>query len=166
MTKYICVQSMSDLSLEKDECFIKTPDFVQDVIDCRYQRPNTNLLSPTYMRAIADYIGYKYDPAFPGSGCMVVQDFNGVPFSSVEDIGKAVVKMFRKHYPKIFDANIDYQIKNRPFGTKLIYFVGDHLDSGMFAKNGIDAIDLKDVDIYMGRKEKKTNKGSFKKIEE
>jgi len=166
MTKYVCVKLVPDRPLDKDECVIGLPDFVQDVQDCRCRRPNTGLLSAFYMRSLADHIGHKYDPQFPGSGHIVVNDYNGVPFKTIEDVAKTVTKMFRRYYPQIFDAYVEHQIKNKPFGVKLVYFVGDHADSGSFSRNGIDAIDEKDVDVYMGRKEKKPNKGSFKKIED
>jgi len=165
MTKYVCVTSVPDHDLCKEEMIVKVPDFIQDVIECRQHMPNTGVLSPSYVHALANHIGHKYDPEFTGSGLMVVNDLKGVPFNNASDIAASMVKFFRRYYPKIFDACIDYQIKNKPMGIKLVYFVGDHLDSSAFVKNGIDVIDLKDVDIYMGRKDKKFNKGQFKKTD-
>lgn len=167
MTKYVCVAALADDQIiEKGEHVIITPDFVQDVRDCRQHSPSSGLLSPVYARALIDFIGHKYDPNFPGAGKFVVQEINGVPFKDEADIAKAIAKLFRKYYPAIVDSYITYQIRNIPFGTKLIYFVGDFLDTSAFIKNGIDSISIKDVDVYMGRKDKKINKGGFKKLED
>lgn len=166
MTKYVCVKALPDRPLDKEECAIGMPDFIQDVTECRCRLPGTGVLSAFYLHAIADHVGHKYDPQFPGSGRIVVNDFSGVPFKTMEDVAKVVSRMFTRYYPKIFDAYLEHQIKNKPFGVKLIYFVGDHTNSGPFTRNGIDAIDEKDVDVYMGRKDKKVNKGNFKKSED
>ena len=53
------------------------------------------------------------------------------------------------------DAYLDFKIKNRPFGTKLIYFVGPHQATSPFTANGIDELSEKDIDKYMERKPKK-----------
>jgi hypothetical protein len=110
------------------------------------------------MRTLADHIGSKYDAKFPGGGRIPTSAFNGVPFKSISDIARVVVGMFKSYYPSIFDSYIEHQIKNRPFGTKLIYFVGDFLQTGPFDRNGIERIEAKDVDSFMGRKDKKAPK--------
>lgn len=163
MTKFIIVKRAPE-SIGRDECVIAYPNFVQEVSECRYPTPNTGVLSHLYMRAIADYIGHLYDQDFPGSAKFIVNEYNGVPFKTKEDVARHVVAMFKKFYPKIFDLYLDQRIKLRPFGTKLIYFVGDHLQSGPFDRNGIESITEKDIDATLGRKDKKPMKG--KKNEE
>jgi hypothetical protein len=165
MTKYVCVKTAPQ-ELEKTESIVVMPDFVQDVLDCKQRMPNSGLLSPVYARALIDFIGHRYDEMFPGAGKFVAQEINGVPFANENDVALAIKNLFRKYYPQIFDKHIEYQVKNLPHGTKLVYFVGDHLDASTFNKFGIDRIDIKDVDFYMSRKDKKPNKGSFKKSEE
>lgn len=109
-------------------------------------------MSRHYLRAISDHIGSKFDPAFPGSSKFNVNDYEGIPFKNDVDIAKLVVKVFQRFYPQIFDMAVEVQIKARPFGTKLIYFIGDHLDTTPFSRNGIDVLDEKDIDQFLGRK--------------
>ena len=153
MTKYICVQSIPE-TLEKGEAIVKVPDFVDDVVSCRTKMPSTGSFTPAYLRALGDYIGHKYDDKFPGAGIFVVNDYHGVPYKTHADVAKVVVKMFKKSYPKIFAQAIDHQIKHLPFGTKLVYFLGDFLDTEAFTRNGIDAVEEKDIPELMGRKPK------------
>jgi hypothetical protein len=63
--------------------------------------------------------------------------------------------MLREQYPKIFDKYLDKKIKERPFGTKLIYYVGDFLETAAFNLNGIDRLEERDIDAYMGNKKPK-----------
>lgn len=63
--------------------------------------------------------------------------------------------MLKSERPVIFDKVLEYNIKNRPHGTKLIYYVGDFGDTSPFFRNGIDEIAEKDVDEYLGLKPKK-----------
>lgn len=161
MAKYVRVTEAPE-TLDKDEYVVRTPDFVQDVAECPRVLPSNGLMTASYLRGFADYLGYKHDDLFPGSGFMSVQEYDGVPFEGKEGAAKIAMKLFRKYYPQIIDAMIDRQLKNRPFGTKLVYFVGDHHNSTPFTKNGIDAIDQSEVDVYMGRKERKLPKSAIK----
>jgi hypothetical protein len=160
MTKYVCVKA-PPAALGKGEHVIAMPDFVAEVTGCRQKLPIQGLTTTTILHDLINFIDHKYEANFPGSGIFVLNDYKGIPFSSAADIAPVVKKIFSRCYPKFFDSFIDYQIKHRPFGTQLIYFVGDHTNTGAFAANGVDMIDEKDVDIYMGRKEKKPNKGHF-----
>jgi hypothetical protein len=63
--------------------------------------------------------------------------------------------MLKNARPIIFEKVLEYNIKNRPHGAKLIYYVGDLGDTGPFFRNGIDMIEEKDVDEYLGLKPKK-----------
>jgi hypothetical protein len=60
-----------------------------------------------------------------------------------------------KQCPFFIDSFIDKQIKNRPNGTKLIYFLGNFNQTGPFTRNGIDEIKFKDIDVYLGNTKKK-----------
>jgi hypothetical protein len=160
MTKYICVTA-PPAAVGKGEYVISMPDFAEEVAKCRQKFPAKGLTTTTILHDIVNAIGHRYEAEFPGSGIFALNDYTGVAFATPADLAVVVKRAFTRFYPKIFDSYIDHQIKHRPFGTQLIYFVGDHLNTVSFAANGIDVIEEKDVDVYMGRKEKKTNKGHF-----
>jgi hypothetical protein len=50
---------------------------------------------------------------------------------------------------------LEYNIKNRPHGSKVVYYVGDLGDTGPFFRNGLDMIDESEVDAVLGLKAKK-----------
>ena len=160
MTKYICVAAVPAV-LGKGEFVVTTPNFIEEVTQCRQKTPPRGLTTTVILHDLINSIGHKYEVEFPGSGIFVLNDYKGIPFSSSQDLAKVVVLIFKRFYPKLIDSAIDFQIKRRPFGTQLIYFVGDHMDTTAFAANGVDAIEEKDIDVYMGRKDKKINKGHF-----
>jgi len=157
MTKYVCVKARPE-SVGKDEHVVVVPDFLDEVRECRYPIPNGGAMSHLYLRAIVDHIGTKFDPMFPGSSKLNANDYQGIPVKSDVDVARLVVRVFKSFYPQIFDMAIEAQIKQRPFGTKLIYFVGDHLQTTPFARNGVDVIDEKDIPQYMGKKHSKSKK--------
>ena len=79
---------------------------------------------------------------------------NDVPFAGDEDKAAKIVALFASQYPVFFHTYIESKIKAAPFGTKLIWFVGPHLYSTAFAKNGIESIPMREVDDLLGRKKK------------
>ena len=156
MAKYVIVKE-EPTELGKDEMVIRMPDFLQEVTCARHSMPARKELSGHYLRAITEEIGQKYDPGFDAYRHIVVNRYEGIPFSDTASLAKLIVGIFKEQYPKIFDSYIDYHIRNRPFGIKLIYFMGDHLDTTPFTRNGIDSILPREINAYMGRKDKKNN---------
>jgi len=63
--------------------------------------------------------------------------------------------MMLKSVPDVLDAYVDYHIKQRPDGVKLIYFLGDHLHTTKFTVNGIDELKQKEIDSFLGTRKKK-----------
>jgi hypothetical protein len=155
MTKFVIV-SEPPKTLEKGEVVVKVPDFKEEIEENRGKAPATKRTAVNHLRAIAGSIGHKYDrenfnPFTHAKPAL----FEGIEYASDEELSKVVVKMIEQGYPSIFESAIDYQIKNRPMGTKVIYFVGPWNLSGPFTKNGIDVASLEEAEVIMGRKEKK-----------
>lgn len=155
MAKFVRVTEAPE-SLEKDCIVIEAPNFKAEIKRCDAKKPRSGLLSPNYLREICAAVGDKYsDENFNALTSVNVSGYKGIPFSSVEDVEKVVNTILNKGCPELFDNYVDYHIKQRPHGTKLIYFLGDFVHTGSFTRNGIDEVAAKDVDVYLGLKEKK-----------
>ena len=161
MTKYVRVKERP-IDIAKDEYVITMPNYTEDIKTCKTRVSPDRLLGEHYVRALAQHIANKYDPDFDAYKNLVVNCYRGVPVKDIAAINAFAIKMFNDQYPKMQDKYIDYMIKKRPFGTKLIYFVGHHQATTFFTVNGIDEIDPKDVDAYLERKPKKTLEKIFK----
>lgn len=156
MSRYVLVDK-APKELDKDCIVIDKPSFIEEIRQCVKKKPRTGTMTTNYLREIISTIGLKYaKEGFNPLTDVVVAPYKGIPCETEEKIHDIVVKAFAKDYPEIFDDFVDAKLKSRPHGTKLIYFLGDHLHTSMFHLNGIDSIKLKDVDVYLGKKTKKT----------
>ena len=154
MTKYVRVKERPT-DIGKEECVITMPDYTADIISCKSRLPADRLLGNYYLRALTQHIGNKYDPEFDAYKHITVHQYEGIPVKDTAALNEIVIKLFNAQYPKMQDKYIDFMIKKRPFGTKLIYFMGPHQATAFFTANGIDELDPKEVDKYLERKSKK-----------
>lgn len=159
MTKYVRVKSVPE-ELEKDEYVIPSPSFEAEIQSIIGRAPKNKTTSSNFLRDVAQVILDKYTDDKSTALTINTTGFRHIPFEGVKDINEVVIRMFQKSKPEIFNHFVDYYIKQRPFGTKLIYFLGDHLLTQAFTQNGIDEIKEKDINAYMERK--KNNSKSTK----
>jgi len=156
MAKFVIVKE-SPKELEKNCFVIEAPNFLKEIKSCDSKKPKTKVLSSNYLRSLVGAVGDTYaDEEFSAITSVTVSKFKGVPCETDEQVENALVALFSRDYPKMFDLYVNHHIKKRPHGTKLIYFLGDFKQSSMFFENGIDQIKIKDVDVYLGNKEKKS----------
>ena len=156
MTKYVLV-SEEPKEIDKDCIVISGPNFIDEIEHCHRKKPRSMTMSVNYLREIVSTIGLKYGPDdFNPLSSVNVSPYRGIPCSTNELTQGIVIKAFQKSYPEIFTRYVDYHIRNRPEGTKLIYFSGDHLAASAFVTHGIDSLPSKEVDIFLGKKAKKT----------
>lgn len=158
MAKYVLVKKRPE-KLDKDCFVIDAPNFIEEIAACKNKKPRSGNSSINYLREIVSLIGAKYAPDdFSPLRDVNVSMFKGTPCSSDFETNKVLFKIFKKSYPEIFDMYVDFYIKKRPPGTKLIYFLGSHLFSAKFYENGIDEISFKKINEYLGKSETKNNK--------
>jgi hypothetical protein len=156
MTKFVKVDSPPE-KLGKKEFVIPAPSFIDEIKLSMRKAPKNKLMTSNFLKEIAAKIGDKYmGPDFSTLTDINTSLFRGIPFESLDDIDKVVQDMFLKSAPAVFDNFVDYHLKSRPYGIQLIYFLGDFSQTAAFTRNGIDEIKLKDVDVELGRKPKKT----------
>ena len=155
MSKFVRVTKAPE-KLEKGEYVIEAPNFVTEIKQCKRRAPKNNLTTANYMKDIAGAVGDKYmGEDFNALIRVNTSRFRGLPFETPEDVDEIVKRMFEKSAPEVFENYVDFYIKSRPMGTKLIYFLGDFNQTAAFTRNGIDEVKEKDVDVVLGKKKKK-----------
>jgi hypothetical protein len=154
MAKFVVVKNRPK-ELKKGEYVIEQADFLPEIRQNSRNAPRGGLTGVNHLRSIVGTIGKEYDLELTAYS-IKPYTYEGRAFSSEEELSNIVVSMLRDQYPKIFDKYLDKKIKERPFGTKLIYYVGDFLETAAFNLNGIDRLEEREVDAYMGNKKPKT----------
>lgn len=155
MTKYVLVNKEPS-KLDKDCIIIGKPDFSNEIKQCVHKKPRSMTMSINYLREIVSTIGLKYaTDDFNPLSSVNVSPYRGIPCKTDKETQDIVIKAFQKSYPKIFTLYTDYQIRNRPEGTKLIYFLGDQQSTTAFLAHDIDYLPAKEVDFFLGKKVKK-----------
>lgn len=156
MAKFVTVKEAPE-ELRKDEHVISMPDFLDEIRLASARNTNKKgQLSPSFLRSIANMIAISYDKEFDPLRQLKAHDYDGVGYENEQELSEIVISALERDYPAIFDRYLEHKIKNRPFGTKLIYFVGPHNKSSVFYANGIDSIESKDIDSFLGLKSKRT----------
>ena len=154
MAKFVIVDSVPE-KLESGEFIIGPPDFMDEIKQNAGKAPSSGLTGANHLRYIVGSIGLKYDPEGINAWSVRPTLYEGRKYANNEELSAIVLDMLKTQCPKVFNKYTEYQIKHRPQGTKLIYFVGTLGQSGPFYEHGIDMIEPKDVDVYMERKQKK-----------
>lgn len=153
MSKYTSVKT-APATLRKGEIVLQEPDFLEQIRANAHKAAKKNITGVNHLRDILNAIRQKYDVEL-NIFKVPFSQYEGLPFKDENDLSKIVIRLLKKEYPSIFGKVLEYNIQNRPHGAKLIYYVGDFGDTGSFARNGIDFIEEKDVDEYLGVKLKK-----------
>jgi len=153
MSKYTSAKTVPS-PLRKGEIVIQEPDFLEQIKASAHKAAKKNITGNNHMRDILNGIRQKYDEQLDIFKVPLSQ-YEGLAFNNETELSRIIVRILKKECPSIFEKVLEYNIKNRPHGSKLIYYVGDFGDTGIFTKNGIDFIEEKDVDEYLGLKAKK-----------
>ena len=153
MAKY--VRTVPSTNLDKDEYLIQAPNFLEEIDKLRGRVPKNGHLTINFIRDLIALAAGKYSDMDFNPMHVNISKLKNVPFDNLNDLNSKVINFLHTECPALVNGYVDYHIKKRPFGTKLIYFLGDHLHTGSFSMNGIDEIKPKDIDIFMGNKKKK-----------
>jgi hypothetical protein len=155
MAKFVRVTAAPE-SVGKGEYVIAAPNFLEEIEACRARRPKNGLMSANYLRDIFAIAGQRYlGDSFNAMTDVNVSYFRNREFKNEEDVNVVVIAACQKFCPQLLDAYVAYHIKRRPAGTKLIYFTGGLMYTSQFFANGIDEIKEKDIEVELGRKEKR-----------
>jgi len=158
MAKYLVVaKDKVPTPLRDGEYVINAPDFAEEIALAQ-DRSNSRrkLTTASYLRSIANMVFISYDSNLDALRDLHPHLYQGREFNSPQELSAIVLEMLKNDCPTIFTSYLDKKIKQRPSQTKLIYYTGNSEDAMPFLSNGIDNIDPKDVDSFLGLKTKKS----------
>lgn len=154
MSKFVVVHK-APAQLGRGEVVMTTPDFIEQIeaVNRRggAKRDQTGL---NQLRDILTALQEKYQVDL-NLFKIPLSQYEGLAYHSDEELSKIISTLLNKERPDALEKILEYNIKTRPYGTKLVYYVGRLQDTGAFFKNGLDMLEEKDVDEYLGRKPKK-----------
>lgn len=153
MSKFVNVK-VAPTTLRTGEVVIKSPDFLEQIRANAHKAAKRNLTGINHLRDILNDVRQKYDPDL-NIFKIPLNRYEGLAFENELELSKIIVRMLKNECPGVFEKVLEYNIKNRPYGSKLIYYVGNWGDTGAFTKNGIDSIEEREVEEYLGLKPKK-----------
>ena len=153
MAKFVVVKE-APASLEKGEMVISQPDFLDEIRANAKKAPRVKQTGINHLREVLNAVGVKYDPDMNVFKIRLV-NYEGLPYKDEADFSAIIQRILKTEYPVIFDKVLEYQLKNRPMNTKLVYYVGDINSTGPFYKFGLDHLEEKDIESYMTGKPKK-----------
>lgn len=154
MTKFV-VSSEVPENLPKDVYVIRYPNFAQEIEENKKREPRGGITAANHLRSIAGSIGARYDENLTAYSVRP-HLFEGRLYKDDSELSAVVVEMLESQYPAIFEKYLDYQIKNRPSNTKLVYYVGKPINTAPFFTNGLDSMTEKEALKFLGLKETKT----------
>lgn len=153
MSKFVMVKTVPS-TLRKGEIVLESPDFLEQIRACAHKAAKKNITGINHLRDILNAIQQKYETDL-GIFKVPLSQYEGLPFNNENDLSRIIVRLLKKERPLIFEKVLEYNIKNRPHGSKVIYYVGDYGDTSPFYRNGIDLVEESEVDVVLGLKPKK-----------
>jgi hypothetical protein len=154
MAKFVVVSEAPTGELEKGVMVIGQPDFLPQVLENQKKAPKHHQTGINHLREVLNSIGQKYDQDM-NVYKIRMSNYEGLPFKTNEDLNTIVTQILRNEYPQLFGKYLEFQLKNRPMNTKLVYYVGNLTETGPFYSAGLDLLDEKDVESYLTGKPKK-----------
>jgi hypothetical protein len=155
MSSFVNVEHEPE-TLDKGCFLVPKISFIEQIKKCKGKQPRNGKVSMFHLRQVigeigAKYLGIEFDPVREVNISHVV----GRTFNTDEEFDSILVELFDKSCPKVFDGFVMYHLKKRPLGTKLVYFLPKNRGTKSLYELGLQPIAPKDVDVFLGKKEKK-----------
>ena len=160
-TVAVIVNTLPNRQLSNDECYINALDFIDEIKACEKKKGGSHILGTNYLRSIAEEVGRRYDKAFNAYRHVVPSDYNGIEAHTLEETASVVRAMFLSRYPQIFNKYLETKFKSRPYGAKVVHFVGPHEEATAFASIGVEIIPTESVKDYLMGKTINNNESFF-----
>jgi hypothetical protein len=132
-------------TLGKDEIVLSAPTFTDQIKASNFKASGKQLTSQNHLNQVITLIRNKYDndgDLYESTMRIPYSKYVGLPFKSDEDISVVVVRILSKYCPALLDRAVEWGIKNRPAGTKTIYFNGPKGYLSVFFQHGITEADV------------------------
>lgn len=154
MSKFTIVKNPPK-NLNKGEIIITGPNFLEQVEQNLRKEPRQKVTSLNHVREILNSIAQKYDKDMDVMRIKLV-NYEGLPYQNNEELHNIIIRILESEYPAVLSKYVDYHLKRRPMGTKLVYYTSDLTSTTPFYDNGLDLLDEKDIESYLQNKPKKT----------
>ena len=153
MAKFVVVKQAPQ-KLERGEYVINQPNFMEQVVANVNKAPKHKQTAINNLREVLGSIAEKYYKEMNVFKIKLL-NYQGLSFNTNEDISAIIVRILTNEYPQVFSKCLEYQIKSRPMATKLIYYVGNVVDTKPFFDAGLDMIDEDEIESYLTGKPKR-----------
>ena len=142
MSKFVVVKE-APKELNEGEYLIDKPSFLEQIVQHKSKKSRNGVTGAHYLRIITDSIGQKYDPENMTAYSIKAQQYEGLPFSTDEDINNILLQALTKDYPAVFPKYLETKIKNRPTNTKLVIYVNSGIKNQyeIFYRNGLSEVE-------------------------
>jgi hypothetical protein len=155
MSNFVCVDSAPS-ELEKHAFVVPRISFMDQILKCKSKQPKNGTISRNHLREVIAFIGMEYgDEEFDPLTSINISSLVGRTCSSDEEFDELLFNLFDKQYPKMFDCFVLHHLKQRPVGTKLVYFLPKNKGTKPLYDLGLQNIKASDIDVALGIKEKK-----------
>lgn len=125
MSKFLIAKNPPD-NLQENEFVIGSPDFYEQINQCRAKKPKSSQITANYLREVIAAIGHKYIGVdFDTLLTINVSRFVGMPCNSDKDVHNVLIQAFEKQFPEMLLSYVQHCFKQRPAGTNFIYFTGN-----------------------------------------
>ena len=131
-------------TLGKDEIVIAEPDFAAQVKASNFKASGKKLTSQNHLNQIVTLIRNKYDregDLFESTMRIPYRKYVGLAYKDEADVSAIICRILTNHCPAMLDRAVEFDIKNRPVGTKTIYFTGPASYGPVFIKEGVSPAD-------------------------
>lgn len=164
MTKFVIASKLPE-ELPKGSHVITYPDFMQEIQENKSREGRGGFTGLNHMRSVVGSIGAKYDERLTAY-TVRPHLFEGRAYANDKEFSNILLEMLETQYMDVFEKYLDYQLKNRPSSTKVVYYVGKPINPAPFFTNGMDALTEKEAHKEFGTKpSKKVSKESNELIE-
>lgn len=147
MAKFIIVKETPQV-VEEKTYLIDKPSFLEQITLHKTKRPTNGLTGAYFLRMIVDSIAQKYDPENMTAYSIKVHKYEGIKYSSDEELDALIVNALKQDYPAIFPKYLEIKIRNRPAKTETIIYVDSKITGQyeIFYRNGL-AEEKKEVPV-------------------
>ena len=133
--------------LKDNECVINKPDFQEFITQTRKRRGTSGLTTASNLRDIFMAITDKYDHTI-NPYQLKLSKYEGRAYDNDDGIRLVIFKIIADFDLNLLEKAVEFEIKNRPLETELIYYVSDDLaGTGAFIKNGINQSNAKKLKV-------------------
>lgn len=147
MSKFVVVNE-APKEVKKDEYVIDKPSFLEQIALHRAKKPRNGLTGSHYIRMVVDSIAQAFDPNNMTAYSVKAHLYEGLKFSTDEEFNEIIVRALQNDCPGVFPKYLEAKIRNRPAGTKLVYYVDSDILNAreLFHANGLSETEQNQAD--------------------